>query len=280
MTTIHAYTADQRLQDAPHSDLRRARAAAINLVPTSTGAAKAVGLVLPELNGKLHGFAIRAPVPTGSVVDLTFEASRETSVEEVNDAFQRPRERGAGGHPRSTRRTRSSLATSLRTRTRRSSTACSPRSCRARWSRSSAGTTTSGATRTAASTCCRRSCSQGLSDLEDLGDVDGVSEAGPRPRRLQRPAGGRRHRRRHAYPRGAADVDAAARARCPARPRRPPRPARRTASPSCRCVPVAERLAEMLEPTGACARISASARGRRGHAREHPLRARGDEERP
>src|SRR3954469_15583186 len=70
MTTIHAYTADQNLQDAPHKDLRRARAAAINLVPTSTGAAKAVGLVLPELNGKLHGFAVRAPVPTGSVVDL------------------------------------------------------------------------------------------------------------------------------------------------------------------------------------------------------------------
>jgi glyceraldehyde 3-phosphate dehydrogenase len=88
MTTIHAYTADQRLQDAPHSDLRRARAAAVNLVPTSTGAAKAVGLVLPELNGKLHGFAIRAPVPTGSVVDLTFEAARETTVDEVNEAFQ------------------------------------------------------------------------------------------------------------------------------------------------------------------------------------------------
>jgi glyceraldehyde 3-phosphate dehydrogenase len=88
MTTIHAYTADQRLQDAPHSDLRRARAAAVNLVPTSTGAAKAVGLVLPELNGKLHGFAVRAPVITGSVVDLTFEAARETSVEELNAAFR------------------------------------------------------------------------------------------------------------------------------------------------------------------------------------------------
>ena len=88
MTTIHAYTGDQRLHDAPHSDLRRARAAAINLVPTSTGAAKAVALVLPELKGKLHGFAIRAPVPTGSVVDLTFEAERETSVEEINEAFR------------------------------------------------------------------------------------------------------------------------------------------------------------------------------------------------
>src|SRR4051812_12099340 len=88
MTTIHAYTGDQNIHDAPHKDLRRARAAAINLVPTTTGAAKAVGLVLPELNGKLHGFAIRAPVPTGSLVDLTFEAKRATSVEEINDAFR------------------------------------------------------------------------------------------------------------------------------------------------------------------------------------------------
>jgi glyceraldehyde 3-phosphate dehydrogenase len=87
MTTIHAYTADQRLQDMPHDDLRRARAAAINLVPTTTGAAKAVGLVLPELNGRLHGFAVRAPVPTGSLVDLTFVAERETSVEELNAAM-------------------------------------------------------------------------------------------------------------------------------------------------------------------------------------------------
>jgi glyceraldehyde 3-phosphate dehydrogenase len=89
MTTIHAYTADQRLQDMPHRDLRRARAAAINLIPASTGAAKAIGLVIPELNGKLHGFAIRAPVPTGSVVDLTVEAERETSVEEINEALQK-----------------------------------------------------------------------------------------------------------------------------------------------------------------------------------------------
>jgi glyceraldehyde 3-phosphate dehydrogenase len=88
MTTIHGYTADQQLQDAPHKDLRRARAAAVNLVPTTTGAAKAVGLVLPELVGKLHGFAIRAPIPTGSVVDLTFEANRETDVEELNEAFK------------------------------------------------------------------------------------------------------------------------------------------------------------------------------------------------
>jgi glyceraldehyde 3-phosphate dehydrogenase len=88
MTTIHAYTADQRLQDMPHKDLRRARAAALNLIPASTGAAKAVGLVLPELNGKLSGFAVRAPVPTGSVVDLTFEADRDTSADEVNAAMK------------------------------------------------------------------------------------------------------------------------------------------------------------------------------------------------
>jgi glyceraldehyde 3-phosphate dehydrogenase len=88
MTTIHAYTADQRLQDMPHSDLRRARAAAINLIPASTGAAKAIGLVIPELQGKLGGFAVRAPVPTGSVVDLTIVAGRETTVEEINGALK------------------------------------------------------------------------------------------------------------------------------------------------------------------------------------------------
>jgi glyceraldehyde 3-phosphate dehydrogenase len=88
MTTIHAYTADQRLQDMPHKDLRRARAAAINLIPTTTGAAKAVGLVLPDLDGKLNGFAIRAPVPTGSVVDLVCSVGRETTAEEINAAVQ------------------------------------------------------------------------------------------------------------------------------------------------------------------------------------------------
>ena len=94
MTTIHAYTADQRLQDMPHKDLRRARAAAINLIPASTGAAKAIGLVIPELQGKLGGFAVRAPVPTGSVVDLTVECARETSVEEVNGALKAAAENG------------------------------------------------------------------------------------------------------------------------------------------------------------------------------------------
>ena len=87
MTTIHAYTADQRLQDMPHKDPRRARAAALNLIPTTTGAAKAVGLVLPELNGKLNGFSMRAPVPTGSVVDLSAVVSRETTAEEISEAF-------------------------------------------------------------------------------------------------------------------------------------------------------------------------------------------------
>ena len=94
MTTIHAYTADQRLQDLPHKDLRRARAAAINLIPASTGAAKAIGLVIPALQGKLHGFAVRAPVPVGSVVDLTVECSRETSVDEVNAALKSAAESG------------------------------------------------------------------------------------------------------------------------------------------------------------------------------------------
>jgi glyceraldehyde 3-phosphate dehydrogenase len=88
MTTIHAYTADQRLQDMPHKDLRRARAAAVNLIPASSGAAKAVGLVLPELQGKLTGFAVRAPVITGSVVDFTATVSRDTTPEEINEAFK------------------------------------------------------------------------------------------------------------------------------------------------------------------------------------------------
>jgi glyceraldehyde 3-phosphate dehydrogenase len=88
MTTIHAYTADQNLQDGPHKDLRRARAAALNIVPTSTGAAKAIGLVLPGLKGKLDGYALRVPVPTGSATDLTVELSREVTLEEVNAAYQ------------------------------------------------------------------------------------------------------------------------------------------------------------------------------------------------
>ncbi|MFH8559519.1 type I glyceraldehyde-3-phosphate dehydrogenase [Streptomyces sp. NPDC017988] len=87
MTTVHAYTQDQNLQDAPHKDLRRARSAAVNVVPTSSGAAKAIGLVLPELRGRLDAFALRVPVPTGSVTDLTVTTSRRTTVEEINEAY-------------------------------------------------------------------------------------------------------------------------------------------------------------------------------------------------
>ena len=123
MMTAHAYTADQNLQDGPHSDLRRARAAAINIVPASTGAAKAIGHVLPELNGKLSGSSYRVPVPTGSIVDLTIVTPTEgLTVDQVNAAYKAAAAEGRlGGLPRSTPRTRSSRATSRATRTRRSS---------------------------------------------------------------------------------------------------------------------------------------------------------------
>jgi glyceraldehyde 3-phosphate dehydrogenase len=98
MTTIHAYTGDQNLQDGPHKDLRRARAAAVNIVPTSTGAAKAISLVLPELKGKLDGFALRVPIPTGSATDLTVTVSRETTAEEVNAAFKEAAEGSYKGY--------------------------------------------------------------------------------------------------------------------------------------------------------------------------------------
>jgi glyceraldehyde 3-phosphate dehydrogenase len=95
MTTIHAYTQDQNLQDGPHKDLRRARAAALNIVPTSTGAAKAIGLVLPELKGKLDGYALRVPVPTGSATDLTVTVGRDVTVDEVKDAYKAAAAEGA-----------------------------------------------------------------------------------------------------------------------------------------------------------------------------------------
>ena len=124
MMTAHAYTADQNLQDGPHSDLRRARAAAINIVPASTGAAKAIGHVLPELDGKLSGSSYRVPVPTGSIVDLTIVTPTEgLTVEQVNAAYKAAAAEGRlAGLPASTPRTRSSRATSSSTRTRRSST--------------------------------------------------------------------------------------------------------------------------------------------------------------
>jgi glyceraldehyde 3-phosphate dehydrogenase len=102
MTTVHAYTQDQNLQDGPHKDLRRARAAAINVVPTSTGAAKAIGLVMPELKGKLDGYALRVPIPTGSATDLTVNVSRETSAEEVNAAVKAASEGAMKGYLRYT----------------------------------------------------------------------------------------------------------------------------------------------------------------------------------
>jgi glyceraldehyde 3-phosphate dehydrogenase len=92
MTTIHAYTADQNLQDGPHSDLRRARAAAINIVPSTTGAAKAIGIVIPELKGKLDGFALRVPIPTGSITDLTLISEKAVTVEEINAAYKKAAE--------------------------------------------------------------------------------------------------------------------------------------------------------------------------------------------
>jgi glyceraldehyde 3-phosphate dehydrogenase len=95
MTTIHAYTNDQRVLDLPHSDPRRARAAAINLIPTSTGAARAIGVVMPDLKGKVDGMSMRAPVPTGSVVDLVVQVGRETTAEEVNELFRSKADTGA-----------------------------------------------------------------------------------------------------------------------------------------------------------------------------------------
>ncbi len=128
MTTIHAYTADQNLQDGPHKDLRRARAAAANLVPTSTGAAKAIGLVVPELDGKLNGIAVRAPVITGSVVDLVCEVSRRDERGGGQRRVRRAgRQRPLRGHPPVQRGPDRLDATSSRRRTRR----CSTR--RSRW---------------------------------------------------------------------------------------------------------------------------------------------------
>jgi glyceraldehyde 3-phosphate dehydrogenase len=97
MTTVHAYTADQNLQDGPHADLRRARAAAINIVPSTTGAAKAIGLVLPELKGKLDGFALRVPVPTGSITDLTVEMERPATRQEILRAYKQAADGGLAG---------------------------------------------------------------------------------------------------------------------------------------------------------------------------------------
>ena len=146
MTTVHAYTGDQRLLDAPHKDYRRARSAGINLVPTSTGAAKAIGLVIPELLGRLQGFAVRVPVPTASLVDLTVELEHETSAQEINHAMRSAPTRTTYAASSPIARTRWSPPTSSSRRTRRSSTPGSRSSPAGPRSRSSPGTTTSGAT--------------------------------------------------------------------------------------------------------------------------------------
>ena len=149
MTTIHAYTADQRLQDMPHRDLRRARAAAISLIPASTGAAKAIGLVIPELQGKLNGFAVRAPVPSGSVTDLTVQVARETTVDEVNGALRAASE--SGPLHGILAYTEDPIVSSDIVRSPFSSIVDSQLTLvmRGPWSRWWPGTTTSGATRTA-----------------------------------------------------------------------------------------------------------------------------------
>ena len=240
MTTIHAYTADQRLQDMPHKDPRRSRAAALNLIPTTTGAAKAVGLVLPELNGKLNGFSMRAPVPTGSAVDLVFTTPNPLDARPDQRRAEGRRRGPDEGHPRLHRgpdrlhrhRRRPALLDRRRgvddgDRRRPHGQGDQP------------GTTTSGATRTAASSWPARSCgpsaragtrpmSFAKASVRDA-EVDGP--AGPGPGRLQRPARRRRGRRRHADPGGAADDRTAARARRGAGPRLAPGPAEGQARP-------------------------------------------------
>ena len=147
MTTIHAYTSDQRLQDAPHDDLRRARAAALSTIPTSSGAARTIGRIIPELDGRLTAVSLRVPVPVGSITDLTARLSRPATVDEVNAAFRTAAATPGLSPYLPTPRRRWSPPTSSATPTRRSSTRRSPRSSATR-SRSSPGTTTSGASPT------------------------------------------------------------------------------------------------------------------------------------
>ena len=152
MTTVHAYTNDQRLADVPHKDLRRSRAAAENIIPTTTGAARAVGKVLPQLKGKLDGIAMRVPVPDGSIVDLVAGCAREPRRDEVNAAVRAGRRRAAGAASSSTARSRWCRPTSSATRTPRSSTPSRPAPSATATCGWSPGTTTSGATATASST--------------------------------------------------------------------------------------------------------------------------------
>ena len=135
MNTIHTYTNDQRILDVAHKDPRRARAAGQNIIPTTTGAAKALALVIPDLKGKFDGFSLRVPTPTVSVVDFTADVRKATSVEELNDAFRTAAAGPAQGHPRRQRRARSSRRTSGATAAPRSSTPSRRWSSTARWSR-------------------------------------------------------------------------------------------------------------------------------------------------
>ncbi len=165
MTTIHSYTNDQNLLDLPHKDLRRARAAALSMIPTTTGAASAVGEVLPELKGKLDGFAMRVPTPNVSVVDLNVDRRQEDDGRGSERRAARGGRRPAEGHPRRARTSRARVDRLPRaTRTRRSSTRLHEGDGRRLRQGRCRGTTTSGATRAAASTCCAssspRACSR------------------------------------------------------------------------------------------------------------------------
>ena len=157
MTTVHGYTNDQKILDQIHSDLRRARAAAMSMIPTTTGAARAVGEVLPELKGKLDGSAIRVPMPDVSLVDLTFTPKRDTTREEVNAILKAASQSGAlKGILAYTDEPLVSIDLMHTIRRARPSTASRPRCSRASWCASSAGTTTNGASRTGWSTRRRR----------------------------------------------------------------------------------------------------------------------------
>jgi glyceraldehyde 3-phosphate dehydrogenase len=152
MTTIHSYTNDQKILDQIHKDMRRARAAAMSMIPTTTGAARTVGEVLPELKGKLDGSSIRVPTPNVSVVDFTFTPGRDTSVEEVNKILKAASESGPLKGILAYTTSRSSRSTSIMTRQARPSTASRPRCSKASWCACSAGTTMNGVSRTAWST--------------------------------------------------------------------------------------------------------------------------------
>ena len=256
MTTIHAYTADQRLQDMPHKDPRRSRAAALNLIPTTTGAAKAVGLVLPELNGKLNGFSMRAPVPTGSAVDLVFTTPNPLDAEQINAALKAAAEGPMKGILAYTEDPIVSTDIVGDPHSSIVDAGCDDGDRRRPHGQGDQpGTTTSGATPTAASSWPARSCRapERRRDEPMSFAKASVRDAEVKGRRVlvrvdfNVPLDGRRGRRRHPDPGGAADDRTAARARRGAGPGLPPRAARR-ASPTrrSRWRRSAKRLGELL----------------------------------